>query len=87
MQNRLMITLDSLRGEKRAEILHLALRHGGHNLRVFGSVARGQATDASDVAVGRLGTGPEAFLTTHGLFRTLQDLLGVAPLVRQGPHP
>jgi predicted nucleotidyltransferase len=33
----------------REEILTLAARHGASNVRVFGSVARGDADDASDV--------------------------------------
>ncbi len=35
--------------EKREEILHLAEKHGAMNVRVFGSVARGEAHDNSDV--------------------------------------
>ncbi len=35
--------------DKREEILRLAARHGARKVRVFGSVARGQATPDSDV--------------------------------------
>jgi uncharacterized protein len=35
--------------EKREEILRIAARHGARNLRVFGSVARGEADEASDI--------------------------------------
>ena len=41
-------TLASLRA-RRDEILALAARYGAHNVRVFGSVARGEATPDSDV--------------------------------------
>lgn len=34
---------------KREEILLLAARHGARNVRIFGSVARGEAAPASDV--------------------------------------
>lgn len=34
---------------KREEILRIAEQHGASNVRVFGSVARGEATDASDI--------------------------------------
>jgi hypothetical protein len=34
---------------KRDEILRLAAHHGASNVRVFGSVVRGQATDESDI--------------------------------------
>jgi hypothetical protein len=40
--------LDDLRA-LRADILAIAWHHGATNLRVFGSVARGQADDASDL--------------------------------------
>ncbi len=36
-------------GDKRAEILRLAAKHGAQNVRVFGSVARGEAGPESDV--------------------------------------
>ena len=34
---------------KRREILRLAQAHGAHNVRIFGSVARGEARPESDV--------------------------------------
>jgi uncharacterized protein len=34
---------------KREHILRIAAKHGAHNVRVFGSVARGEATESSDV--------------------------------------
>lgn len=43
-----MTTLNALRA-KRNEILAIARRHGAHNLRVFGSVAREADTPASDI--------------------------------------
>jgi uncharacterized protein len=43
------MTLDELRQNNRSEILRLAQRHGASNVRVFGSLARGSATMASDV--------------------------------------
>ena len=44
-----MVTLDTLRTEMREEILRIASHHGAKRLRVFGSVARGEATDSSDL--------------------------------------
>lgn len=35
--------------KKRGEILRIAEKHGVRQIRVFGSVARGEATDKSDV--------------------------------------
>lgn len=42
------VTLEDLRS-RRGDILAAAARHGARNLRVFGSVARGEADGASDV--------------------------------------
>jgi predicted nucleotidyltransferase len=43
-----MTTTDVLR-TRREEILRIAERHGAHDVRVFGSIARGDASDNSDV--------------------------------------
>lgn len=42
------ITLDVIR-RKRSRILAIAERHGATNLRIFGSVARGEADSGSDL--------------------------------------
>ena len=34
---------------KKQDILHIAKQHGAYNVRVFGSVARGEANDQSDL--------------------------------------
>lgn len=41
------VTLEELR-QRREEIVRVAAAHGASNLKVFGSVARGRATDSSD---------------------------------------
>ncbi|MBD1825361.1 nucleotidyltransferase domain-containing protein [Cyanobacteria bacterium FACHB-DQ100] len=38
-----------LLSEKRSQILEVAARHGAFDIRVFGSVARGEATATSDI--------------------------------------
>ena len=43
------VTLDDLRAAKREAILAIAARHGVTSIRVFGSFARGQARDDSDL--------------------------------------
>lgn len=43
------MTLEVLLKEKREEILRIAAKHGARNVRVFGSVVRGEADQASDV--------------------------------------
>lgn len=50
---------------KRPEILRLAQAHGAHNVRVFGSVARGEARPDSDVD----------FLVEMNSDRSLLDLI------------
>ncbi len=62
-----MLTLDNLRKEKRADILRLAELRGGHDIRVFGSVARGENRENSDVD----------FLVEFEKGRTLLDLIGL----------
>jgi predicted nucleotidyltransferase len=49
VQNVSMITLDILRTEKRDAIVRLGERHGASNIRVFGSVARGDNREGSDI--------------------------------------
>jgi uncharacterized protein len=41
--------LQKLLQEKREEILSIATKHGAFNVRVFGSVARGEETEHSDI--------------------------------------
>ena len=41
--------MEDILREKREEILRIAEKHGARNVRVFGSVAHGQATEASDI--------------------------------------
>lgn len=43
------MTLEQVREQWRAHILRLAERHGARNVRVFGSLARGEGTSASDL--------------------------------------
>ena len=41
--------LDELLKEKRDEILRSAAKYGARNIRVFGSLARGEADEKSDI--------------------------------------
>jgi len=41
--------IEEILREKRDDILRIAARHGASNVRVFGSVARGEASAQSDV--------------------------------------
>jgi predicted nucleotidyltransferase len=72
-----MVTLTALRSDRREEILRLAGQRGAHNLRVFGSVARGEANDGSDLDL-LVEWEPNRSLLDHsGLVQDLQELLGV----------
>ncbi|MFZ5864448.1 MAG: nucleotidyltransferase family protein [Thermodesulfobacteriota bacterium] len=43
------MSVQGLLKERREEILRIAASHGARNVRVFGSVARGEADESSDV--------------------------------------
>jgi predicted nucleotidyltransferase len=71
------VSLKQLLQDKREAILNIAAKHGAFNVRVFGSVARGEETGSSDID----------FLIDYDLSKTspwfpggllvdLQDLLG-----------
>ena len=71
------VTLDTLRTERRGKILRLAGRRGAHSLRVFGSVARGEANENSDLDL-LVAWEPGRSLMDHaGLVEDLQELLGM----------
>ncbi len=70
-----MGVLELLR-QRRHEILKLASQHGAHNVRVFGSAARGEADGDSDIDfLVELEPGRTLF-DLGGLLMDLQDLLG-----------
>ena len=69
------MTIEELRNTKRAEILRLAARRGAGNLRIFGSVARGESDDQSDIDfLVDLEPG-RSLLDLGGLQRDLEELL------------
>jgi len=49
MTSRTSLGIKELLGERRSQILAIAEKHGAYNVRVFGSVARGEATEDSDI--------------------------------------
>jgi len=69
------MTLEDLLKQKQ-KILEIALKHGASNVRVFGSVVRGEAGPASDVDV-LIDLEPERSLFGHAaLVVELEQLLG-----------
>ncbi len=73
----------------RAEILALAERHGIRNVRVFGSMARGDADDTSDVDLLVSLPSDKTGLALGALLMDVQDLLHrrVEVVTERGLHP
>ena len=70
------MTIDQLVHEKRQEIERIASEHGVRNVRVFGSVARGEAGPDSDIDL-LVQVGPvTSSWFPAGLILDLEDLLG-----------
>jgi uncharacterized protein len=62
--------------EKREEILAITAKHGAYNVRVFGSVARGDATEDSDVDFLVEIEPDRNLLDRIALMQDLEELLG-----------
>ena len=70
------MTLKELLGDKREALLRICAKHGARNVRVFGSVARGEAGEGSDLDLlveFELG---QSLLDHAALILDLEDLLG-----------
>ena len=68
--------INELLKAKRAEILRTAARHGAHNIRIFGSVARGESGPESDIDfLVELEPG-RSLLDQSALWQDLEELLG-----------
>jgi hypothetical protein len=83
-----MTTFDLLR-QKRHQILAIATKHGVTSIRVFGSVARQEDSDGSDVDF-LVTTGPKtSSWFPAGLVLDLEDLLGrhVEVVTENGLNP
>ena len=68
--------LNKLIQDKRPEIFKIASRHGAYNVRLFGSVARGETDEASDVDVLVELEPNRSLLDLGGLLADLEELLG-----------
>lgn len=70
------MSLEELVRSKRNEIQHLSEKHGASNVRIFGSVARGEASPDSDIDF-LVDIGPDtSSWFPAGLVVDLEDLLG-----------
>lgn len=80
---------NELLSHKREEVLRVAAHYGAHNVRIFGSVARGEADSDSDLDVlVDLEPGRSLF-DLGGLLIELQELFGcrVDVVTEQGLRP
>ena len=83
-----MSTLSQLHA-RRSEIMNVASRHGVTTIRIFGSVARGDDLEASDIDL-LVTTGPRVSAWfPAGLANDLESLLGrsVDIVTERGLHP
>ena len=83
------MNLSKLVEENRDEILQIATRHGAYNLRIFGSVARGDFDEKSDVDFLVDMEQGRSLLDLGGLLMDLQELLGckVDVVTEEGLRP
>ena len=68
--------IEKLLRERREEILQIAARHGAHNIRIFGSVVRGEARPDSDVDFLVDMEPGRSLFDMGGLLMDLRDALG-----------
>jgi predicted nucleotidyltransferase len=67
---------DEILKEKREEILRIARKHGVGRISIFGSFARGEATEKSDIELLIDVEGPTPSWFPGGLVADLEELLG-----------
>jgi uncharacterized protein len=86
--DRLLDTAELVRA-KRDDIQRIAARHGARNIRLFGSVARGDSGPQSDIDFLIDTTAMTSSWFPAGLILDLQDLLGrrVEVVTEQGLDP
>jgi predicted nucleotidyltransferase len=80
-----MVTMQTLQVDRRDDVLRLAERHGARNIRVFGSVARGEARDTSDLDLLVEWEAGRSLLDHVALVQDLEELLGTKVHVRTEP--
>jgi predicted nucleotidyltransferase len=61
---------------RRDDVIALAARHGAHNIRIFGSVARAENTPASDIDFLVTMDDDRSLLDHIAMIRELEDLFG-----------
>ena len=84
-----MTILNDTLQQQREEILRISAKHGAHNVRILGSVARGEADLESDIDVLVDLEPGRNLLDSGGLLMELQELLRcqVDVVTEQGLRP
>ncbi len=83
------MTVEELLRQKRDDVRRIAEKHGASNIRVFGSVARGEARADSDLDL-LIDAGPDtSSWFPAGLILDLEELLGcrVQVVTEKGLNP
>lgn len=80
--------IEELLKTKREDILQIAAKHGAYNVRIFGSVARGEASENSDIDLLIDVEENHSRWFPGGLLADLEDLLGckVDIVIENGLH-
>jgi predicted nucleotidyltransferase len=75
--------------EKKDEIEKIAARHGAYNIRIFGSIARGESNSESDIDLLVSLEKGRSLLDQVAITQDLEDFLGckVHVLTDGGVHP
>jgi predicted nucleotidyltransferase len=71
------MAIEDLLKAKREEILKIAAKHGARNIRIFGSVARGEADSESDLDIFVEFLPGSTLLSQSAMIRELESLLGI----------
>jgi uncharacterized protein len=75
-QEKTDMNISELLQQKRQQVLEIAAEHGARNVRLFGSVARGESTETSDLDL-LIEMAPErTLLDVIAIKQDLEDLLG-----------
>jgi uncharacterized protein len=76
LQEKANMNISQLLQQKRQQVLEIAEGHGARNVRLFGSVARGEATETSDLDLLIEMDSGRGLLDVIAIKQDLEELLG-----------